>query len=47
MQKKDPARSIRVLHRLSVESDLYVHLQHDSKNAEPTGSRLGLHLQPR
>jgi hypothetical protein len=44
VQKGDPALSIKVLHRLSIESDLCVHLHHVSEKAEPTGSRLGLRL---
>ena len=44
MQKRDAAAPIKVLRRLNVESDLCVHLLHDSQRAEPSGSRLGLRL---
>ncbi len=44
MQRGDVTRTIHILRRLSVESDLCVYLLHDSKKAEPSGSRLGLHL---
>ena len=44
VQKGISAASITVLHRLNVESDLCVHLQHDSKRADPAGSSLGLRL---
>ena len=44
MQKGDAAAPIKVLRRLNVESDLCVHLHHDSPRAEPSGSRLGLRL---
>lgn len=43
-QEGNPQPSIKVLHRLPIESDLCVHLHHDSEKAEATGSRLGLHM---
>jgi hypothetical protein len=44
IQKKDSAQAIKVLRWLSIESDLCVHLQHDSKKVESAGSQLGLRL---
>ena len=44
IQKEDETRSIKILHRVSIESDLCVHLQHDSAKPDPAGSRLGLRL---
>ena len=44
IQKADVTRSIRILHRVSIESDLCVHLEHDSAKPDPAGSRLGLRL---
>lgn len=44
VQKEDLARSITILHRLPIESDLCLHLQHDSAKPEPAGSNLGLRL---
>jgi hypothetical protein len=44
IQKEDATRSIKILHRVSIESDLCVHLQHDSAKPDPAGSRLGLRL---
>ena len=44
MQKKDPAQYLKVFRRVSIESDLCVHLQYDSAKIEPTGSHLGLRL---
>ena len=44
IQKEDATRSIKILHRVSIESDLCVHLQHDSAKPDSAGSRLGLRL---
>jgi len=44
VKKRGSTVSIAVLHRLNVASDLRVHLQHDSKAPDPTGSSLGLRL---
>lgn len=44
VEKEELARSIKVLRRLSIESDLCVHLRHDSAKPDPAGSRLGLRL---
>jgi hypothetical protein len=44
IQKEDATRSIKILHRVSIESDLCVHLQHESAKPDPAGSRLGLRL---
>ena len=44
MKAGGAAPSITLLHRLSIASDLCVHLAHDSEAADPAGSRLGLIL---
>jgi hypothetical protein len=44
IQKEDATRSIKILHRVSIESDLCVHLEHDSAKPDPAGSSLGLRL---
>jgi len=44
IQKEGATRSIKILHRVSIESDLCVHLEHDSAKPDPAGSRLGLRL---
>lgn len=43
-KKGATARSMTLYHRLSIESDLSVHLLHESKTADLEGSRLGLLL---
>jgi len=40
IQKEDATRSIKILRRVSIESDLCIHLQHDSAKPDPAGSRL-------
>ena len=37
-------QAIKVYSRVMVASDLSIHLAHDSRNAEPSGSSLGLRL---
>lgn len=44
VQIETSTQSIHLFRRVSVDSDLCVHLRHDSKEAAPTGSRLGLRL---
>jgi len=44
IEKGSQAHSVKVYRRVSIESDLCVHLFHDSKRAEINGSRLGLCL---
>ena len=44
IQKEDATRSIKILHRISIESDHCIHLQHESEKPDPAGSRLGLSL---
>ncbi len=44
VEKDSQVQSIKVYRRLSIESDLCVHLCHDSEKAESCGSQLGLHL---
>ncbi len=44
VEKDSQAHSIKIYRRMSIDSDLCVYLFHDSEKAEPSGSRLGLHL---
>ncbi|MDJ0784144.1 MAG: hypothetical protein QNJ22_19415 [Desulfosarcinaceae bacterium] len=44
VQLEEPTRSIKLLQRASIATDLCVHLQHDTPLADATGSRLGLRL---
>ena len=44
VKKADAAPSVTLLHRLGTESDLCIHLSHESKDVELSGSRLGLLL---
>ena len=44
VQKTGPQNTIKVFHRFSLESDICFYIQHDTREIEVNGSRLGLRL---
>lgn len=44
IREKERCRKVKVFKRALLETDVCLHLYHDSENVEANGSQLGLHI---